>query len=54
MAAILKFWRETQELRFGSRHFFLIQHTRKTPGSNVYASIRKCTPTSHIRPTTSQ
>ena len=49
-AAILNFLRENPELRFGSRHFW-IQHTRKPPDANFYASIRKCTPNSHIRPT---
>ena len=49
-AAILNFWRENPELRFGSRHFW-IQHTWKPPDANFYASIRKCTPNSHIRPT---
>ena len=47
------FLRENPELRFGSRHFW-IQHTRKPPDANFYASIRKCTPNSHIRPTTLQ
>ena len=38
----MNFWRENQELRFGSR-YFLIQHTQNPPGANVHASIRKCT-----------
>ena len=46
----MNFLRENPELRFGSRHFW-IQHTRKPPDANFYASIRKCTPNSHIRPT---
>ena len=46
----MKFWRENRVLRFGSRHF-IIQHTQKPPGANLYASIRKCTPISHTRPT---
>ena len=45
------FGREPLEWRRGSRNFWN-QHTQLPPRANFHASYQKCTPKSHIRPTT--